>query len=443
MWEARTHAYVDVRLVDEYDEGGQAGAHRHRFCHDGWCSRNPMARSRHNHQMTMPRISTAQRRARLAVRHRLATREHTDDVAAIADSVVALHSSDPVSVYLSAAARMIHPSLDAVSAALYDAHTLIRHHAMRRTLWVMTPEVTRLAHAASTTGLVRGEWKRMSALVEASGIADDGDAWLTAAKADTLAALHRLGSAGARRLGAEVPELTKPLHLAVGKSYAASPAAHTRVLLLLGFDGAIVRGRPSGTWINGQYTWMPMDALLPGGVGHVDPAVARAELVRRWLHAFGPGTTEDLQWWLGSTLGAVRAALAALDVVEVQLDEGTGWLLADDVDADVQAGRWVAVLPGLDPTTMGWKQRAWYLGQHGADVFDRNGNGGPTIWVDGEIVGAWVQRKDGRIAHRLLQAVPARRVEEIDHQLRALEALLGDTRHTVRFPAPIQPSLLA
>src|ERR1700712_2282233 len=119
----------------------------------------PSHASRHNHRMPMPRIRTAARRARLAVRHRLLPHEHTDDVAAIADSVVALHSSDPVTVYLSATARMIHPSLEAVSAALYDDHSVIRHHAMRRTLWVMTPEVTRLAHAACTTGLVRGEWK--------------------------------------------------------------------------------------------------------------------------------------------------------------------------------------------------------------------------------------------------------------------------------------------
>ena len=98
-----------------------------------------------------------------------------------------------------------------------------------------------------------------------------------------LAALHRLGSASTRRIGAEVPALTAPLHMAVGKSYAASPAAHTRVLLLLGFDGVIVRGKPAGTWINGQYEWWPMDAVLPGGIGGLDARAARASLVRRVL----------------------------------------------------------------------------------------------------------------------------------------------------------------
>ncbi|MEI2697757.1 MAG: hypothetical protein V9E94_05230 [Microthrixaceae bacterium] len=80
-----------------------------------------------------------ERRARLAGRHRLDPSARTDDVAAIADSVVALHSSDPVSVFLSALARMRHPSIAAVEAALYEARSVIRFHAMRRTLWVATP----------------------------------------------------------------------------------------------------------------------------------------------------------------------------------------------------------------------------------------------------------------------------------------------------------------
>jgi hypothetical protein len=67
------------------------------------------------------RITVGERRARLARRHRLVPSTRTDDVAAIADSVVALHSSDPVSVFLSALARMRHPSIAAVEAALHEA----------------------------------------------------------------------------------------------------------------------------------------------------------------------------------------------------------------------------------------------------------------------------------------------------------------------------------
>ncbi len=60
-----------------------------------------------------------ERRARLAVRHRLLPGSRTDDVVRIADDLVVLHSSDPVTVYLSVLARMRDPSLAAVERALY------------------------------------------------------------------------------------------------------------------------------------------------------------------------------------------------------------------------------------------------------------------------------------------------------------------------------------
>ena len=96
-------------------------------------------------------IGLVERRARLARRHRLLPELRTDDVAAIADGVVALHSTDPVTVYLSAMLRMERPSVEAVERALYVDRTVIRHHAMRRTLWVATPPVVRQMHAAATT----------------------------------------------------------------------------------------------------------------------------------------------------------------------------------------------------------------------------------------------------------------------------------------------------
>ena len=103
----------------------------------------------------------------------------------------------------------------------------------------------------------------------------------------------------------------------------------------------------------------------------------------------------------------------------------------------------MAALPGLDPTTMGWKERAWYLPERAADAFDRNGNAGPTLWVDGRVVGAWAQHKDGRLLTHWFEPVPPDRREELAERLRSLAAEVGDTRFTVRFPGRIQPRILA
>jgi hypothetical protein len=93
---------------------------------------------------------------------------------------------------------------------------------------------------------------------------------------------------------------------------------------------------------------------------------------------------------------------------------------------------------------MGWKQRAFHLDEALVPhLFDRNGNGGPAIWVDGRIVGGWVQRKDGTIRTELLADVGAEHRAEIDRAAHVLETLLGDVRFSVRFPAPMQARLLA
>jgi Winged helix DNA-binding domain len=224
----------------------------------------------------------------------------------------------------------------------------------------------------------------------------------------------------------------------------ATLAAHTRLLLVLGFAGDVVRGRPTGTWINGQYRWAAADGWVPGGIdGGLDKHEAAAGIARRWLRAFGPGTRADLQWWAGWTAATTTRALADVGAVEVDLDGSTGFVLPDDVDPAPPAGPWVALLPGLDPTTMGWKDRSWYLEPEvAAGVFDRNGNGGPTIWVDGRIVGSWVQRRDGTVATHMLTDVDPARLPEIDEAAARLQELLGDVRFTVRFPAPVQAALL-
>jgi hypothetical protein len=387
------------------------------------------------------RISTAERRARLAVRHRLTPPSRTDDVVAIADDLVALHSSDPVTVHLSVLARMRHPALAAVERALYDDRTLVRHHAMRRTLWVAGHETVRLAHAAATVDVHRTEHRKLCAGLTAAGFADP-DAWFAAGRAQVLDLLAD-GPLPGRDVGRRLPELTTPIPAGRLDNLLA---AHTRLLLVLGFAGEVVRARPIGTWINGQYRWAAAHDWLPGGIATgLDRRAAAAGLAERWLRAFGPGTKADLQWWAGWTAATTNRALADVDAVAVELDDGSAaFVLPDDVDTAPPVEPWVALLPGLDPTTMGWKERGWYLDPEvGAAVFDRNGNAGPTIWVDGRVVGSWVQRPDGTIAVHLLTDVDPTRRAEIDATAERLRELLGDVRFRVRFPAPVQAALLA
>jgi hypothetical protein len=367
-----------------------------------------------------------------------------DDVVAIADDLAGLHSTDPVTVHLSLAARMRNPRLPAADEALYEQRSLVRHHAMRRTLWVFGHELARAAHHSSTVMLLARQRKLLLDGVAGAGLGPDPEQWVAAASDEILAVLADKGPQTARDLGRLVPHLAVPITVGTGERNLAVQAAHTRVLLVLGFEGRVLRARPTGTWINGQYRWTAAHDWLPEFSEPLDARTAAAVLVQRWLRAFGPGTQADLQWWTGWTVAATKRALVDVGAVQVEVDEGPAFVLPDDVDPPPPAEPFVALLPGLDPSTMGWKQRAFHLDPaHVPVLFDRNGNGGPAVWVDGRIVGGWVQRADGAVAVRLLEDVGAEHRAEIDAAARRLEELLGPVRFTVRFPAPLQTELKA
>jgi hypothetical protein len=164
-------------------------------------------------------------------------------------------------------------------------------------------------------------------------------------------------------------------------------------------------------------------------------------LVRRWLAAFGPATEADIRWWTGWTARDVRAALAELPHAQVDLGGATGYVLADDLEPVERLEPSAALLPTLDPTTMGWKERGWYLGRHGDVLFDRNGNAGPTVWWDGRVVGGWSQRPDGEIVFRLLEDVGADAGAAIETEAERVARWMGDVRIAPGFLPPFQRAL--
>jgi hypothetical protein len=103
---------------------------------------------------------------------------------------------------------------------------------------------------------------------------------------------------------------------------------------------------------------------------------------------------------------------------------------------------WVALLPGLDSTVMGWKERTWFLGGHQHALFDVNGNAGPTVWCNGRIVGGWAQKSDGTVAVRLLEKVDSWASDKIASEAQRLTAWFGPTRIKPRFRTPVEKALV-
>jgi Winged helix DNA-binding domain len=381
-------------------------------------------------------ITDDQRRARLGARHLLARR--AEGVEQVVDAVVGLHATDPATVHLSACARLAEPSPAALEAACYERRTVERLLCMRRTMFAVTAEAAPIIAAAAGNDIAaRERAKLVQYLAEGAGWGPDR---LAEVERDTLAALAARGEATAVELTKDVPALLDQVVVARGKPYETRQNVSSRILRVLAAEGHIRRGRPLSTWLSTRFRWTPSTPWP-----EVDRAEARAELVRRWLRSYGPGTEADLKWWTGWALGVTREALAASGAVPVRLGHAPGYALPDDLDHDsdhVDPEPWAALLPALDPTPMGWRDRDWYLApEMRPRLFDTAGNVGPTVWSNGRVVGGWAQRPDGSVTWRLLTDVDDDAKRGIADEADRLTAWLGATRVIPRFRTPLEKEL--
>lgn len=353
-------------------------------------------------------ISAAQRRARLAVRHALAPAYRRDSVPEVAEAMVALHATEPATVHLAVAARSGCSVVD-VERTLYAERTVVKQLAMRRTLFAFPRDLLPAVWGSAAARVAAQQRRLIAKDVERFGIARDGGRWLDRAGAAILERLADGSSMGATELREQLPELAGQISYGAGTAYEGTIHIAPRVLTLLGAEARVVRGENAGHWRTSRPAWTAMSSWLGEEPEPMEERAGYAELVRRWLTAFGPGTERDLVWWLGATKTIVRRALDDVGAVNVGLEDGgSGWVLADDVDDVEEPEPWAAMLPVLDPTAMGWKDRDFYLDP--ADVpflVDTNGNIGTTAWWCGRVVGAWVQDGEGAVEVFLRHDLPA------------------------------------
>ncbi len=384
----------------------------------------------------MRHVPDAERRVRLARRHALAPGHRAAGVAAATAAMTVLHATEPATVYLSCRCRVEGLEVADVDRALFVDRDVVKQLAMRRTLFVFPRDLLPAAWGSASARVGEAELRRMAKDVEKAGVASDGVAWVHRSRAAVLAALaDRPDGLTAIEVRELVPEVAVTFDVTAGSVWN-----HTRILTHLGLTHDLVRGTNTVHWRLSRPRW----TLMADWLGEVPQPLAAAdgyaELVRRWLTSFGPGTETDLVWWLGATKGAVRAALTAVEAVAVSLDGGaTGWLLPDDVEDPSSAAvgeTWVALLPVLDPTVMGWKERDFYLGPHAADLFDRNGNAGTTAWVDGRVVGCWTQDLRGTVSVHLLEDVATRARRALDAEAARLGEWLDGRRIGTVYPSP-------
>ena len=225
-----------------------------------------------------PHITLEERRARVGLRHRLAAGTQVSSLADAAASVVALHASDSPSVFLQARARMSGSSPGEIERELYEDRTVMRHLAMRRTLFLVPIAALPVVHAAASRAVGATERRRTIKMFTEAGVGPDPAALLEELEEAGLAAVRERGEATTADLTALDPRLGQKITLARGKSYEATISVSQKVFFHLALDGKIGRGRPLGTWIGSQFRWSPIERWLPDGIAEMPDDEARAEL---------------------------------------------------------------------------------------------------------------------------------------------------------------------
>ena len=389
----------------------------------------------------MLRATDDHRRARIARRHGLHPDHRYDSIEATTVGMTALHATEVSTPYLSLHARIGHLTVEDVDHALYDDRSIVRTMAMRRTLWIV-PRDLLPAVSGSAGRRVADEQRRLLVKETADLEFESGADWIADAARrviDTLTGQEL----SARQLREALPDLGGTFTAAPGTKWSTEVPVMRRLLTMLTASGDIVRGHNDGPWRTPRPLWTSMAGWLGEELEPTTPEAGYAAIVERLLWTFGPATEDDIVWWLGSTKGAVRSALAAVEALGVTLDDSTtGWVLPDDtadLEAAPQVEPWVALLPTLDPTTMGWRGRGrgFHLDPvHVPYLFDRAGNGGTTVWVDGRIVGCWVQGEDERVEPILMEDISADARRLLDVEIARLDEFLRGVHITNVFASP-------
>jgi hypothetical protein len=192
-------------------------------------------------------------------------------------------------------------------------------------------------------------------------------------------------------------------------------ASRVRAHVLHHHETALWRARPEGRFV-----------AIDEPAAHV-PVEARAEILRRYLAAFGPASVRDISAWSMMHVPELKASLALLEPLRRFRDERGRELLdvarAPLPDADTPAP--VRFLPKWDNVLLAWADRTRVLPeQYRKTIIGTNGDVAQTFLVDGFVAGTWSVEK-GRVVAKPFEPLSRSVQRELREEARRLEEFLA------------------
>jgi hypothetical protein len=207
-----------------------------------------------------------------------------------------------------------------------------------------------------------------------------------------------LGEEIAPLIAGHLPDAARGVWESEGPHAAGQPVGEAVVhfvLRILTLDGVlcIVPGEGSRFSLVEDWCGTPFPTM--------EPSAARTELLRRYLHSYGPSTRSDFAAWLGVTATDAKSWWdpVAEDLTEVDQAGRRAWVLTADLedlrgDASFPDDA-VRLLPPHDPYTQCRDRETIVEKEHHRTVWAPVGAPG-TVLVDGHVAGVWRPKKSGR-----------------------------------------------
>ncbi|MEU5903402.1 winged helix DNA-binding domain-containing protein [Micromonospora sp. NPDC047467] len=160
------------------------------------------------------------------------------------------------------------------------------------------------------------------------------------------------------------------------------------------------RGR--ATTYTSPTRWLPGFTPMAG-------RAALADLVRRYLFAYGPATPAQFAQWLSAPVRWATWLFDSVDLAEVTVEGTPAWVAADDADFPDDRPSGLRLLPYFDAYAVGCRPRErLYPGGAAERALSRGQAGNyPVLLVDGVVAGVWHQRRSGRAIHVTVEPLRA------------------------------------
>jgi hypothetical protein len=167
-----------------------------------------------------------------------------------------------------------------------------------------------------------------------------------------------------------------------------------------------------------------------------DGQTALADLVKRYLYAYGPATPAQFARWMSTPVTWATALFDSLsgEIEAVDVDSTTAWIVAGDTKMPAKAPEGVRLLPYFDVYVVGCHPREKvFPGKAAQRALARTQAGNfPVLLIDGKAAGVWHQRRSGKkieITVEPLEKLTAAQSRGLDEQVEWLGAFLDGTPH--------------